>query len=225
MPATRNNRYLGSSLPQQTNQHNTWSRHAIYDSLGESRSYANRLLPGCDLDYIPKRERDHRNWIGEKEYLDPKRGSLTWCHAGAPRTRSALNRTKMFIIDGLVGANVDAVARAAKVQRMKRLNRGTPYNPFWVPLEQVKGEDMYEALLGGDVSREDFMRWLDIKDIPSLIPLDELEKSMGRMSVSPTPTRVGELEEVENFVEWDKVYDKKGMEKALNEAHVTSPFT
>ena len=95
----------------------------------------------------------------------------------------------MFIIEGMVGANVDAVARAAKVQRMKRSNKGTPYNPFWVPLEQVKGEDMYEALLGGDVSREDFLRWLDIKDIPSLIPLDELEKSMGRMSVSPTPTR------------------------------------
>ena len=48
---------------------------------------------------------------------------------------------------------------------------------------------------------------------------------MGRMSVSPTPTRVEELEEVENFVEWDKVYDKKEVEKALNEAHVTSLFT
>ena len=131
----------------------------------------------------------------------------------------------MFIIEGLVGANVDAVARAAKIQRTNRLSRRIPYNPFWVPLGEVKGEDMYDALLGGEVSKEDFLRWLDIKDVPPLVPLDKLEKSMGRMSVSPTPTQVEELEEVEKFVEWDKVYIEGETEQLLEEVLATPLFT
>ena len=224
MPATRNNQYLGFSVPHNIVDQGSWAKHATYDSLDEPRAYANRLLPGAVLDYIPRKERDERNWIGGKQYLDPKRGLLTWCHAGAPRTRSAMKRTKMFIIEGMVGSNVDAVVRGAKVQRNRR-GKGTPYNPFWVPLEKVSGEDMYDALLGADVLKEEFLRWLDTREVLPIPTLEELEKSMGRMSVSPTPTRVEGLEEVENFVEWDKVYDKEEMEKALNEAHVTSLFT
>jgi hypothetical protein len=68
-----------------------------YDSLDEAKAYAKRLIPGMSLGYIPKRERNIDNWIDDKEYLDPKLGSLHWCDNKPPKTKSAMATTRMYV--------------------------------------------------------------------------------------------------------------------------------
>jgi hypothetical protein len=90
------------------------------DSLDEAKKYAQRLIPRVKLDYIPKRERNIKNWIDDNEYMDPKLGSLFWCDNKAPKTRNTMATTRMYVIEDLVGANVDAVARAVKKWSSRR---------------------------------------------------------------------------------------------------------
>ncbi|QRV99053.1 hypothetical protein RhiJN_27072 [Ceratobasidium sp. AG-Ba] len=104
--------YINKSSPQ-------WAEVQCY-TVEEAQRYAERVLPGANLQYIPKKERNNQNWVGPNEYLDPKRGLLMWCHKGAPRTKNALMRTKTYVIDGLVGSTVDAVAKAARHRRRTR---------------------------------------------------------------------------------------------------------
>jgi hypothetical protein len=78
MPATRNPPHIPFYLrttPTGDNQRGARSQ-PYHDTLDEAREYAEQLLPGVKLEYIPKRERDMRNWIDDKEYLDTKLGSL-----------------------------------------------------------------------------------------------------------------------------------------------------
>jgi hypothetical protein len=107
--------------PSEINQRVLRSR-PYHDSLDEARKYAQRLVPGVKLNYIPKRERNVKNWIDDKEYLGPKLGSLFWCDNKVPKTRSAMATTRMYVMEDLVGASVDAVARAVKECSGRRIS-------------------------------------------------------------------------------------------------------
>ncbi|QRV77395.1 hypothetical protein RhiJN_05410 [Ceratobasidium sp. AG-Ba] len=161
-----------------------WAEVHCY-TVEEAQRYAERILPGANLQYIPKRERNDQNWIGPNEYLDPKRGLLTWCHGGAPRTRGALMRTKMYVIDGLIGSTVDAVAKAAKQKRRtsspeaaKEAEIGDwnvearahalledwkelPAAPYTGLLEATLMEEMYVLIMRKEANMADFKRWLE----------------------------------------------------------------
>jgi hypothetical protein len=139
MPATRNPPHIAFYLrmaPTEDNKRGSRPR-PYHDSLDEARKYAERLLTGVKLEYIPKRERDVRNWIDNKEYLDPKLGSLFWCHKGAPKTTSAMATTRMYVIEDLVGATVDAVVKAAKEHSERRVPmQGGAWN--WKAEQEVR---------------------------------------------------------------------------------------
>src|SRR6266576_2600254 len=107
-----------------------WKDRAYCSSITDARKYAQQLMPGVFLDYIPRKDRDTRNWIDDREYLDPQRGSLTWCHSGPPKTRNAIMRTKMYVIGNQVGATVDAVVKATK--------RNNQVRPGWKPGEDTR---------------------------------------------------------------------------------------
>jgi hypothetical protein len=157
-----------------------------HDSLDEAKRYAQRLVPSVNLGYIPKRERNIKNWIDDNEYLDPKLGSLHWCNNKVPKTRSAMATTRMYVMVDLVGASVDAVARAVR----ERTGRGVPLRNnawnwraekevhervavvlkkerervpggFWGPMEHVTADQVYNMIADKEFSRENFAHWVD----------------------------------------------------------------
>jgi hypothetical protein len=171
------------------------------------------------LDYIPKRERDVRNWIDDKEYLDPKLGSLFWCHKGAPKTRSTMATTRMYVIEDLVGATVDAVAKAVKERSerktvpqggawsweaekevhqrvaavLKKEHERVP-SGFWGPMEHITADQVYTMIADKEFSRKDFEHWVDIQPWigPAHWKLEELSNNLQSMVVEPAATSVGE---------------------------------
>jgi hypothetical protein len=173
--------------PSENNQRVLRSRPYHY-SLDEARKYARRLLPEVKLDYIPKRERSVKNWIDDYKYLDPKLGSLFWCNNKAPRTRNALATTRMYVMEDLVGASVDAVARAVKERSgrksslqnsawswraekevrervaavLKTEHERVP-SGFWGPMEHVTADQVYDLIVNKDFSREKFAHWVGIQ--------------------------------------------------------------
>ncbi|QRV84488.1 hypothetical protein RhiJN_26561 [Ceratobasidium sp. AG-Ba] len=171
--------YINKSSPQ-------WAEVQCY-TVEEAQRYAERVLPGANLQYIPKKERNEQNWVGPTEYLDPKRGLLTWCHEGAPRTKNALMRTKMYVIDGLVGSTVDAVAKAAKHRRRTRSPEAAkeaevgdwnvearahalleewkrlPSAPYPGLLEATTAEEMYVLIREKEANMVDFKKWLEVR--------------------------------------------------------------
>src|SRR4051812_20448299 len=98
--ATRAMRSVGQEItpPATRPAQALWKDRAYCSSITDARRYAQQLMPGVFLDYIPRKDRDARNWIDDREYLDPQRGSLTWCHSGPPKTKAAIMRTKMYVI-------------------------------------------------------------------------------------------------------------------------------
>jgi hypothetical protein len=221
MPAAHKPPYIPFHLrttPTEENQRGS-RPHPYHDSLEEARKYTERLLPGVRLDYIPKRERDVKNWIDNKEYLDPKLGSLFWCHKGAPKTRSAMANTRMYVMEDLVGATVDAVAKAAKERSAKRVpTQGGAWNwnterevrervaavlkkerekapsGFWGPMEHVTVDQVYTMIADKEFSRKDFEHWVDIQPwmVPSHRKLEELSNDLQSMVVEPATSTVGE---------------------------------
>jgi hypothetical protein len=221
MPATRNPPHIPFYLrmtPTEYNQRGPRPR-PYHDSLDEARKHAERLLPGVKLDYILKRERDVRNWIDDKEYLDPKLGSLFWCHKGAPKTKSAMATTRMYVIEDLVGATVDAVAKAAKerskrkappqegawnwkveqevhqrVAAMLKQEREKVPSGFWGPVEHVTADQVYTMIADREFGRKDFEHWVDIQPwiAPAHRKLEELSNDLQSMVVEPVAAAVGE---------------------------------
>jgi hypothetical protein len=190
-----------------------------HDSLDEAKRYAQRLVPGVKLDYIPKRERNVKNWIDDNEYLDPKLGSLYWCNNKAPKTRNALATTRMYVMEDLVGASVDAVARAVKERSGRRTSlqnnawswraekevhervavvlkkeRERIPGGFWGPMEHVTADQVYDLIVTKDFSQENFQHWVDIQpwmgNNKSIV--ESLANNMQSMSVVASPTRVEE---------------------------------
>jgi hypothetical protein len=193
--------------------------HPYHDSLEDARRYARRLLPGMELGYIPKRERDVKNWIDDNEYLDPKLGSLFWCDNEAPKTRNALATTRMYVMEDLVGGSVDAVARAVRertgrkstlqnstwswkaekevrerVAAVLKVERERIPGGFWGPMEHVTADQVYDLIVNKDFSWENFAHWVDIQpwmgNNKSMV--ENLANNMESMSVEASPTRVEE---------------------------------
>jgi hypothetical protein len=221
MPATRNPPHILFHLRTTlTGDNQRGSRPRPYhNSLDEARKYTKLQLPGVKLDYIPKRERDIRNWIDDKEYLDPKLGSLFWWHKGAPKTKSAMATTRMYVIEDLVGATVDAVAKAAKERSGKQAPpQGGAWNwkaeqevrqrvaavlkkerkkvpsGFWGPVEHVTPDQVCTMIADREFSRKDFEHWVDIQPwiVPAQRKLEELSNDLQSMVVEPAAAMVGE---------------------------------
>jgi hypothetical protein len=204
--------------PSENNKRVLRSR-PYHDSLDEARKYARRLLPEVKLDYIPKRERSVKNWIDDYEYLDPKLGSLFWCDDKAPKTRNALATTRMYVMEDLVGASVDAVARAVRersgrksalqnsawswraekevrerVAAVLKTERERVPGGFWGPMEHVTADQVYDLIVNKDFSRENFAHWVDIQPWTgnNKSVVENLSRNMESMSVVASPTQVEE---------------------------------
>jgi hypothetical protein len=204
--------------PNEINQRVLRAR-PYHDSLEDAKKYARRLLPGAELEYIPKRERNVKNWIDDYEYLYPKLGSLFWCNNKPPKTRSTLGTTRMYVIEDLVGGSVDTVARAVKertgrksalqnsawswraekevrerVAAVLKTERERVPGGFWGPMEHVTADQVYDLIVNKDFSRENFARWVDIQpwmgNNKSMV--EKLANNMESMSVEASPTRVEE---------------------------------
>jgi hypothetical protein len=203
-----------------------------HDSLDEAKKYAQRLLPGVKLDYIPKRERNIKNWIDDNEYLDPKLGSQFWCNNKAPKARNAMATTRMYVMEDLVGANVDAVARAVKEWSSRRaplqnnawswraekevrervaavLKKEHERVPggFWGPMEHVTADQVYDMIANKEFSRENFAHWVDIQPWTgnNKSVVENLASDMQSTSVEASPSRVEEAlveEEIKAVAGW-----------------------
>jgi hypothetical protein len=220
MPAARNPPHIPFYLRMTPTEYSQKVAHSrpYHDSLDEAKKYADRLIPKVELDYIPKRERDVRNWIGDREYLDPKLGSLFWCHKGAPKTRSAMSTTRIYVIEDLVGATVDAVAKAVKERSSKKSSlQGGAWNwraekegcervgavlrkernrvpgGFWGPMEHVTADQVYTMIADKEFSRKDFDHWVDIQPWmgPSHRKLEQLSSDLQSMVVEAATSTVG----------------------------------
>jgi hypothetical protein len=201
--------------PNESNQRTLRSR-PYHDSLDEARRYAQQLVPGVSLGYIPKRERNIKNWIDDNEYLDPKLGSLHWCDNKPPKTRSAMGTTRMYVMEDLVGASVDAVARAVKERSGRRVllqNNAWSWRAekevhervaavlkkehervpsgFWGPMEHVTADQVYGMIVDKEFSKENFARWVDIQPWTSHTRsvVENLTGDMQAMFVKASPTR------------------------------------
>jgi hypothetical protein len=202
----------------ETNQRVLRSR-PYQDSLEEARRYAQRLIPRVKLDYIPKRERSIMNWIDDNEYLDPKLGSLSWCSGKAPKTKNAMAATRMYVIEDLVGPNVDAVARAVKgrssgrvllpdnawswqaekevrerVAAVLKKERERVPGGFWGPMEHVTADQVYSLIVNKEFSKADFEHWVDIQPWMgnNKCMVEKLASDIQSMSVEASPTQVEE---------------------------------
>jgi hypothetical protein len=217
--------------PSRSNERMLHSR-PYHDSLDEAKKYAQRLVPRVKLEYIPKRERNVKNWIDDNEYLDPKLGSLFWCDKKAPKTRNAMATTRMYVMEDLVGASVDAVTRAVnersgrraslqnnawswraekevheRVAAVLKTERKRIPGGFWGPMEHVTADPVYDLIVNKDFSRENFAHWVDIQpwkgnERPTV---EDLTGDMKSMSVEASPTRVEEAlveEEIKAETEW-----------------------
>ncbi|QRW06336.1 hypothetical protein RhiLY_05335 [Ceratobasidium sp. AG-Ba] len=189
-----------------------WAEVHCY-TVEEAQRYAERVLPGANLQYIPKRERNDQNWIGPNEYLDPKRGLLTWCHGGAPRTRGALMRTKINR-----DWNVEARAHAL-LEDWKEL----PAAPYAGLLEATLMEEMYVLIMRKEANMADFKRWLEVRppegdgrkslasSMETLIIRDEIQED-----VTTTKADIDQ-ESHFDFEEWEKQGKTNELEEAMTE--------
>jgi hypothetical protein len=217
--------------PSESNQRVLRS-HAYRDSLDEAKKYAQRLLPGVKLDYIPKRERNIKNWIDDNKYLDPKLGSLFWCDNKAPKARNAMATTRIYVMEDLVGPNVDAVVRAVRERSGRRAplqnnawnwiaekevrervaavlkkERERVPGGFWGPMEHVTADQVYDMITSKEFSRENFAHWVDIQPWKgnNKCMVGNLTSDMQSMSVEASPTRVEEAlveEEIKAVTGW-----------------------
>jgi hypothetical protein len=192
-----------------------------YDSLDEAKAYAKRLVPGVSLEYIPKKERNINNWIDDREYLDPKLGSLHWCDNKPPKTRSAMAATRMYVMEDLVGASVDAVARGIRERSRKgavarsntwswnvekevrervaavlKKERERLPGGFWGPMEHVTADKVYGMIVSKEFSEENFLHWVDIQPWTgrNSAMVEDLAGNMHAMSVEGSPNRIEEAQ-------------------------------
>ncbi|KAG9125928.1 hypothetical protein FRC07_005561 [Ceratobasidium sp. 392] len=161
---------------------------APYNSVEGAQRYAQGILPGY-----------------------PKKGQLQWCQTKRPRSQTAMNCTQMWVIDKVVGSNIDAVARAARkkgsngrpaldkgkdntteeeikrrvseeVQRLKMC----PPAAYWGTIAMISTDDMYALIRQGEATPKDFMDWLNawpVKDI-SNNNMTYLGIDMGEMEIT-----------------------------------------
>jgi hypothetical protein len=173
-----------------------------------------------------------KNWIDDNEYLDPKLGSLFWCDNKAPKTGNAMATTMMYVIEDLVGASVDTVARAVKERSSRRAplqnnawnwradkevrervaavlknERERVPGGFWGPMEHVTADQVYDMIANEEFSRENFAHWVDIQpwtgNNKSMV--EDLTGDMQSMSVEACPTQVEEAlveEEIKAVTGW-----------------------
>ncbi|KAG9081542.1 hypothetical protein FRC07_014484, partial [Ceratobasidium sp. 392] len=184
---------------------------APHDTVEGAQRYAQRILPGCVVKKIPRRDRNIANWVDDYIYEDPTKGQLKWCQTKRPRSQTAMNRTQMWVINKVVGSNIDAVARAAKkegsngrpildkekedameeeikkrvseeVQRLKMC----PPAPYWGTIAMISTDDMYALIRYGQATPKDFADWLNawpVKEI-SNNNMTYLGIDMGEMEIS-----------------------------------------
>ncbi|QRV96422.1 hypothetical protein RhiJN_24440 [Ceratobasidium sp. AG-Ba] len=223
-----------------------WSAIQCY-TVEEAQMYAERILPGANLQYIPKRERNDQNWVGPNEYLDPKRGLLTWCHEGAPRTRNAIMRTRMYVIDRLVGSTVDAVAKAAREKRRNASPKAAkeaevgewavearahalleewkklPSAPYPGLLEATTVDKMYVLVREKEANATDFKRWLGVRP-PEIWRQMSLSRSMENLIIKDKNTEDIETTKADidegskfDFEEWENQDMEGKLEEAMTE--------
>ncbi|KAG8743465.1 hypothetical protein FRC10_011991 [Ceratobasidium sp. 414] len=187
------------------------------------------------LDYIPKHEQDVQNWVGDRQYLDLKRGLLNWCHSGPPKTKGTLLHTKMYVVRDLVGVMVDAVIKAAKVNKQlkKPTQLGQDLNwvakeevrhlvwketehlqqivpsHYWGRLNTVNPEEMYDLIANKGATVMDFMSWLDIR--PRTPRVEVLSSSMSSLSVAEATGGY----EAEGWGKWESEEGPEGLQEAL----------
>jgi hypothetical protein len=188
-------------------------------------------MPGVFLDYIPKRDRDERNWVNEDEYLDPQRGLLKWCGNAPPKSRSSIARTKMYVVGDDVGPTVDAVVRTAKRreaafrkhrpkvelgwtekeevrlrvwEELERL-RNVPPSHYWGRLDTVEADEMYDLISSKGATKLDFLTWMDL--IPNKREADKLSDSMESLKLAKPGTDGHEAgdELSEEWEKWEKM--------------------
>ena len=262
MPAARNEYLYTKTRPlREANntwldpKYETWPQPAkwpapVKNPFEEARVYANRLMPGAKLSYIPKRTRDVKNWIGDREYLDPIMGSLMWCGEGAPKTKAAMKRTSMYVIDNLVGATVDAVVRAAKREKreattlwigqtadwhqeavaherfaelVRAEERRQPLH-YWGPLEIISIGDMYELIRQKGVTKDNFQEWISINPWVEEPKFDISEVDMRLMSISPR-REPPILEEVEEDPKTTEEWTEEENQRMFEELRVYESLT
>ncbi|QRV77874.1 hypothetical protein RhiJN_05889 [Ceratobasidium sp. AG-Ba] len=215
-----------------------WAEVHCY-TVEEAQRYAERVLPGANLQYIPKRERNDQNWIGPNEYLDPKRGLLTWCHGGAPRTRGALMRTKMVdrrrSCQGCQTKRRTSSPEAAKEAEIGDWNvearahalledwKELPAAPYTGLLEATLMEEMYVLIMRKEANMADFKRWLEVRppegdgrkslasSMETLIIRDEIQED-----VTTTKADIDQ-ESHFDFEEWEKQGKTNELEEAMTE--------
>jgi hypothetical protein len=189
MPANTQGQWtnIGSNWPRAktpyTNQR--WATPKHY-SLASAREYAQRLIPGGKLDHIPKKARDTQHWVDDRTYVDPKWGVLTWCDESPPRTKAQLMRAQVYVMDKLMGGNVDSLVKAVKRERSGRNGRPmipanvtkweeakilqedadrkrwmrTPAIPFWGDITEHTEREVYAAIAAKNATLNDFGAWM-----------------------------------------------------------------
>ncbi|KAG9125014.1 hypothetical protein FRC07_009316 [Ceratobasidium sp. 392] len=117
---------------------------------------------------------------------DPTKGELEWCQTRRPTSQTAMNRTQMWVIDKVVGSNIDAVAKAARrkgsngrpildkgkddameQEIKKRVSEEVqrlqvcPPAPYWGTIATLSTDNMYSLIRDGKATPNDFMDWLN----------------------------------------------------------------
>jgi hypothetical protein len=140
--------------------------------------------------------------------------------------------TRMYVMEDLVGASVDAVTRAVKERSSRRAplqnnawnwraekevcervtavlkkERERVPGGFWGPMEHVTEDQVYRMIADREFSRENFAHWVDIQpwtgNNKSMV--ENLTSDMQLMSVEASPTWVEEAlveEEIKAVTGW-----------------------
>jgi hypothetical protein len=129
-----------------------------------------------------------------------------------------MSTTRMYVIEDLVGATVDAVAKAVKqrssktspMQRdawnwraakevcervtavLKKEHERVP-GGFWGPMEHVTADQVYTMIADKEFNRKEFDHWVDIQPWigPGHIKVEDLSKNLQSMVVEPATGTVG----------------------------------
>jgi hypothetical protein len=144
----------------------------------------------------------------------------------------AMAATRMYVMEDLVGASVDAVARVVRERARKGaaarknawswnaekevrervaavLKRERERIPggFWGPMEHVTADQVYGMIVSKEFSKENFERWVDIQPWTNhnAALVENLTGNIHAMSVEASPTRVEEAlveEEIKAETGW-----------------------
>jgi hypothetical protein len=126
--------------------------------------------------------------------------------------------TRMYVMEDLVGATVDAVAKAVKecsskklpqqggawnwraekevhkrVEAMLKKEREKIHGGFWGPMEHMTADQVYTMIADKEFSRRNFEHWVDIQPwtTPSHQKLEQLSSDLQSMAVKPATSTAG----------------------------------